>query len=126
MKSLLLSFLLGLTLIASAATPAPKPTVDSVEETTRRAGMITFPRIDFRDSNASEIIAFLNQQAKELDPAKIGVQLQLTPGALAAAKRTKITLNLNNVPMIEIVKYVASLSNLKYQITKSKIVLEER
>ena len=123
MKSLLLSLLLGLSLIASAATPALKPNVDSVEGTTKRAEKITYPRVEFRESKASEVIAFLNKSAKDLDAEKIGVQLELTPAALAAAKDTKITLTLKNVPLIEIVKYVTNLSNLKYKVAASKIVL---
>jgi general secretion pathway protein D len=123
MKSLLLSFLLGLTFIASAATPAPKPTVDSAEEITKRAENIKFPRVEFHESKASEVVAFLNAKTKDLDAEKIGVQLQLTPAALAAAKDTKITLTLRDIPLIEIVKYVTNLAGLKYKVTTSKIML---
>jgi hypothetical protein len=123
MKSLLLSFLLGLTLIASAATPAPKPTFDSVSETTKRTEKITFPRIEFRESKVSEIAALLSAKTKELDAEKIGVQLELTPAALAAAKNTSVTLTLKNIPLIEVVKYVTNLANLKYKVTTSKIIL---
>jgi general secretion pathway protein D len=123
MKPLLLSFFLGLTLIASAATPAPKPTLGSVEETNKRAENIKFPRVEFRESKAPEIVAFLNAKTKDLDAEKIGVQLQLTPAALAAAKDIKISITLNNIPLIEIVKYVTNLANLKYKVTTSKIML---
>jgi general secretion pathway protein D len=123
MKSLLLSLLLGLTLITSAATPAPKPNLDSVEGTTKRAEKITYPRVEFRESNASECVEFLNQTSKKIDVEKIGVQLELTPAALAAAKETKITLSLNNVPLLEVVKYVTNLANLKYKVAASKIVV---
>ena len=123
MKSLLLSLLLGLTLISSAATPAPKPNVDSVEGTTKRAETITYPRVEFRESKTSEVVAFLNKSAKDLDTEKIGVQLELTPAALAAAKDTRITISLKNIPLLELVKYVTNLSNLKYKVIASKIVL---
>ena len=124
MKTLLLSILLGLACIAPAATPSLPANVDSVAKTTKRAEKIIFPRVEFREASLQEIAQFLNKVSKDLDPEKIGVEIQVTPEGLVAADKTKITLTLNNVPQIEIVKYVTNLANLRYTIETSKIVLQ--
>jgi hypothetical protein len=125
MKPLLLSLLLSLafTLNISAATPAPKPTLASVEGTTERAKKITYPRLEFREAKVSEIVAFLNKTSKDLDAEKLGVPVELSPAALVAAKDTKITLTLKNVPLMEVANYITNLANLKYEITASKVIL---
>jgi hypothetical protein len=124
MKTLLLSVFLGLACIAPAAAPSLPAIVDSVAKTTKRAEKIIFPRVEFREASLQEIAHFLSKKSKDLDPEKIGVEIQITPEGLAAADKTKITLSLNNVPQIEIVKYVTNLANLRYTLETSKIVLQ--
>ena len=101
------------------AEAAAKPVTDAI---TRKLNSIIFPKIDFRDSTVREAIAFLANKAKDLDPERQGVNIVLS-GATGENDRTRITLTLSNVPLIEVIKYVTNLANLKYKIEPSAVVI---
>ena len=120
MKTLLLALMLA---VSTAVSPAVKPDVSGTEklDITRRADSIIFPKIDYREASVPEIIEHLNRASKDLDPNKIGVPIELS--AAANASKTKITLSLKNVPLIEVVKYITNLARLEYTITSSKVLI---
>jgi hypothetical protein len=86
-----------------------------------KAGKIIIPKIEFREATVPEVVEFLRQKALELDPEKIGLKILLKPGAESDAK---LTLMLTNIPLIEAIRYVAGLGNLKWQATPDGFVLE--
>src|SRR5205823_2688404 len=87
----------------------------STAEITRRLNKIIFPKIDFRDATVREAIEFVVTKAKTLDPENQGVSIVLKlgdegqsapaaniPGANdRGGSGTRITLTLNNVPLLE-------------------------
>lgn len=104
---------------------------------------IVIPRIDLQDATVREAVEFLKQRSRELDttaesPAErkgVNIVLKLesavpvaatTPGAPAdpaappppqgGNENTKVTLSLNNVPLVEALRYLTELSGLKYKI----------
>lgn len=102
---------------------------------------IIIDRIELEDASVREVVDFLKQKSRQLDtstddPKKKGVNIVLklaSPSAAAAAtaggqpaeapapganvtEDTKISLSLKNVPLIEAVRYLTELSNLKYKI----------
>ncbi|MEQ1850231.1 MAG: M56 family metallopeptidase, partial [Chthoniobacteraceae bacterium] len=89
--------------------PAPEQPETAV---LKKARAIIFPKIELRDATLSETVDFLRAKAQELDPAKQGVNIVLTPQAGGA--NPKITLGLKNVPLIEIIKYVAALVGYEF------------
>ena len=50
------------------------------------------------------------------DPAPGGGGIPAIPGGGGGGGGTRITLTLNNVPLIEVIKYITNLANLKYKI----------
>ena len=90
----------------AAAAPAP---AEPKGAAMKKAKAIILPKIDLRDATLSEAVDFLRVKSKELDPEKKGVNLVLIPSAKGEAP--KITLNLVNVPLIEVIKYVTNLTN---------------
>ncbi|MCX6979267.1 MAG: hypothetical protein NTV08_00720 [Verrucomicrobia bacterium] len=88
---------------------------------------IIFPKIDFRDTTVREAFEFLSEKAKALDPHGDGVNIVLRLGdehrSDAPGGGTRITLMLNNVPLIEVIKYVTNLANLKYKIEPFAITI---
>ncbi|MEO6787079.1 MAG: hypothetical protein ABI318_13190, partial [Chthoniobacteraceae bacterium] len=118
----------------------------------RRLNAIIFPKIDFRDATVREAIEFVAIKSKTLDPDHHGVNIVLKlgdgggvaagshpagniPGLESArvpnipggnangVSETRITLTLNNVPLLEVIKYITNLANLKYRIEPYAITI---
>jgi general secretion pathway protein D len=100
---------------------------------------IIIDRMDLDQASIREVVDFLKQKSRQLDtstddPKKKGVNIVLklgaptpppaaadaqTPEAAAPAgvtEDTKISIALKNVPLIEAVRYLTELANLKYKI----------
>lgn len=88
----------------AANSPAPKPPTESP------SSRIPFPSIEFRDATLTECIDFIRIKSRDLDPDKKGVNVILKPGGNETAR---ITLSLKNVPLSEVLRYCAELTNHK-------------
>jgi hypothetical protein len=123
MKALLLSvlMLLGCAAGANAANPATDPLEATPAELGKKLERLVVPEVQYHEATLKEITRDLAVRSKALDPDKAGFTVTLTP----AAEKTPstITLSLRNVPMIELIKYVTNLSNLKYRLTKDNVVV---
>ncbi len=95
--------------------PAKVPAVGTLPSAARssvageKARRIVVPLLDFKDAPLNDVLAFLDDQDRELDPDKKGVNilLQAPPGA----KLPTITLNLRNIPLLEALGYIAQLAD---------------
>lgn len=114
------------------------------EVITAKLNRIIIPKIDLRDTTVREAVEFLKQRSRELDSTtddpkeKRGVNIvlkldnpappppvdpsappvegaELTPPSGGNAD-TRITLSLTNVPLIEALRYLTELSQLKYKV----------
>ena len=127
---------------------------------TKKLDEIIFPEISFREAVISDVVNFLSDESRKLDPEKVGVSIVLgtgiggaaaptpspvstpapvvppsgpgvesVPGATptvpvaTAGRPSGITLNLRNVPMMEALRYVTTLANLKYRIESSAVLV---
>jgi beta-lactamase regulating signal transducer with metallopeptidase domain len=107
---------------AQAAAPQT-PTADSIESKINR---LILPRIQFRQATIHEAVEFLRQKSVALDtatadPAEKGVNIVLAASEKTA--ETKITLDLVNIPLSEVLKFVAQLSELRLVLEKHAVVL---
>jgi len=102
---------------------------------------IKFPEIKFREASLSDVVQYLSAESQKLDPKGEGVSIVLGPGvssstdeaapapdggaapAAGASGSRKITLALRNVPMIEALRYITSLANLKYRVESSAVLI---
>jgi len=114
---------------------------------------IKFPEIKFRDAALVDVVTYLSEQSRTLDPKGEGVNIVLGPGlnvggagaeaapaapaagadaaapAAAAAPVAgaspvrPITIMLRNIPMIEALNLIAPLANLKYRLNANAVVL---
>ena len=89
----------------------------------RKLQEIRIPQLSLSEETVREAIEKLQKKSRlldttETDPAKKGVNivLKLDPAKEAADGGTKITLSLNDLPLGEALKYVASAANLKVKI----------
>ncbi len=118
----------------------------------RKLNDIIFPEISFREAVISDVVNFLSEESRRLDPDKIGVNIVLGAGVAGGASETaaapttpeqgqpaapanpaltagggeggrKITLNLRNVPMVDALRYITSLANLKFRVENSAVLI---
>ncbi len=96
----------------SAAAPSVHNSSDKPGEIVIAApgSKIIFPSVEFRDATLTECIDFIRIKARDLDPDKKGVNVILKPGGNETAR---ITLSLKNVPLSEVLRYCAELTNHK-------------
>ncbi len=118
----------------------------------RKLNEIIVPEINYREAVVSDVITFLSDESRRLDPDKVGVNIVLgggiatstggpatppaapppapgappeagTAGPAGEVEGRKITLSLRNVPLIEALKYVTTLANLKYRVESSAVIV---
>jgi general secretion pathway protein D len=119
-------------------------------ETMRKMNEIIIPEINFRDAVIADVVNFLSQESRRLDPQKNGVNILLGAGAAAPATPApatpvpapdaaaapapapvpapdagprRITLALHNVPLLDALKYVTSLAGLKYRVEANAVLV---
>lgn len=119
-------------------------------EAVRQAGImkklneIIIPEINYREAVVSDVITFLSEESRRLDPEKVGVNIVLSGGLTAPStlaptpapppaegqppaseglEGRKITLSLRDVPLIDALKYVTTLANLKYRVESSAVIV---
>lgn len=114
---------------------------------------IIIPEINYREAVVSDVITFLSEESRRLDPEKVGVNIVLSGGIAAPSPTTppapapapgteagaplgaaaggggeslegrKITLSLRDVPLIDALKYVTTLAELKYRVESSAVIV---
>lgn len=119
---------------------------------TNKLNSIIIPKIEFRDASVREAIEFLRQQAAENDPGadgRKGVDIVLRLNTLAPRSETttaavapddsddatkpaalpitsadpRITLTLNQIPLGEALRYIASQANLKVKVEPYAVLI---
>jgi hypothetical protein len=88
---------------------------------TRTLSDIIVPEIKFREANAVDVLDSLQKESRKLtaDKSEINFVWQVPPDA----KLPKITLNLKQVPMLEVIKYVTAIAKLRYRVDAHAIVI---
>lgn len=90
-------------------------------DTAQRLEQTIFPSIDINDATLTEIIAFVNKKSGELDPSGDPIEIVLDVSARDKAD-IRIKLSMANVPALELLRYVANLTDTKFAIRESKVI----
>jgi hypothetical protein len=74
---------------------------------------INIPTIDFRDVSVREAVAFVGQKVHELSGGErsLNVVWMVSPETI---EDKRVTLNLQNVPAAEVLRYIGDASDLKF------------
>ena len=113
----------GLDAPATVSSPPPQAPVEDMKQTSAKLNTITFPQINFKDATIQETVDYLIAESKKLDPRGKGVEVELTPFAKERTQQVRLTLALRKIPMLEAIKYVTNLANLKFKISPGKVTL---
>ena len=127
--------------------PEPEITSTRLENTglnkaiLQKMSEIKFPEINFREASLVDVVTYLSEQSRKLDPKGDGVNIVLGPGVSGGAEATpapaagadapsvggtggrSITLQLRNIPMIDALKLIVPLAGLKYRVDSYAVVL---
>ncbi len=98
--------------------------VASPEEVRKRLDQMVIPDLVLSEAPLADVLDFLRDKARELDPAKQGVNLVHLPAE--GAPVTRITLTLKSVPLSEAIRYVAALSDLEVEFSDPSVMLRPR
>ncbi len=79
------------------------------------------PKVEFREATLSDVLGFLHQISGELaaDKKPLSFVFQAPPGAVLPT----VTLNLNNVPMLDLVRYITAAAGLTYKVEPHAVVI---
>ncbi len=112
-----------------AAKPAATPEADdlaAVKQVERQLERIIIPRVEFKDTSASEAVDFLRKEARRRDPQGKGVPIALKTSVADPVPPTEaeqepspnqtITVTLTDISLEDALRYVAGLTNRKLQI----------
>ncbi len=103
---------------AGAASLATQQT--GSDRITQKLRSIIFPHVDFAGATLEEVVELLRVRSHDLDPEGKGVSfvISVPPDA-----RTKpIALNLYNVPMDEILRYVSEMCGVAYKVDEHAVI----
>jgi len=90
--------------------------------TAAKLARIIFPRLELREATCEEAFGWFSRKSgewdtTELDERKKGVVVTLE-ASVAADVRRCLTLKLNNLPAIEVLKYLTSVARLDFQLNE--------
>lgn len=121
----------------ASAAPTVLSTGGSTQSILKKLSELRFPVIKFREASLADVITYLSEESRKIDPKGEGINIVLGPGVVAGAEAAAgvdapaaaagasrpITLNLVNIPMVEALKFITSLANLKYRIEPNAVLL---
>ncbi|NOY81539.1 MAG: hypothetical protein GXP31_11125 [Kiritimatiellaeota bacterium] len=96
-------------------------------KTPEKVRKLVVPRLKFEDATIQQVVQFLQQQSKRLDPDGEGVNFLLElDRRVTAAARPKIPLDLRSLPLSEAIRYVCMAAGLQYKIEDYAVIIADR
>ena len=110
---------------SDAVLPLPTKRPDSeetVEATTGKSALseklstIIIKNINFTDVNIQTVVKYLAEESKRLDSEGIGINIALGIDEAELASVPTVTMNLKDIPLGEVIRYLCQSCNLKYRV----------
>ncbi len=80
---------------------------------------ITFPKVEFDGATLAEVVELLRVRSRDLDPEGRGISFVLSVPPEARDKQ--VSLNLLNVPMEELLRYVSEMCGVAYKVDEHAV-----
>ena len=95
---------------------------EAAQQVIDKLGKLIFPKIEVHQATLREVINFVFQKSKELDPTGQGVAIHLDP-SLGEISDERLTLSLAHIPEYELLRYITSLANAKLIVSKDGVTI---
>ncbi|MBQ97059.1 MAG: hypothetical protein CMP30_03565 [Roseibacillus sp.] len=89
----------------------------------RRLAEIRMPKVEFDETDLGQVVEDLVEATRRLDSSKKGINILLGPGVDSSSQ---VTLQLQNIPVGQVLNYIAEFSKLKIRIDGNAILLLDR
>ena len=90
---------------------------DSSGTLSKKLDNLMLKQIDFTDAGIQSVVKFLGQESKRLDTVNgTGINIALGLNDKELSQIPKITMNLENIPMSAVIRYLCQITSLKYRI----------
>ncbi len=106
--------------IAPAPSVVLSPAPTAIASLNQKLNSIIIPEINFRDAVVPDIVRFLSDESRRVDPQHEGVNIVLQSPDVEG--RT-VTLSLRDVPLVEALKYVTTVAGLKFRVEPSAVLV---
>ncbi|WP_343222499.1 Amuc_1098 family type IV pilus outer membrane protein [Prosthecobacter sp.] len=87
---------------------------------TQKLRTITFPKVEFDGATLAEVVELLRVRSRDLDPEGTGISFVLSVPPEARDKQ--VSLNLLNVPMEELLRYVSEMCGVAYKVDDHAVI----
>ena len=89
------------------------------DKITQKLRTITFPKVEFDGATLAEVVELLRVRSRDLDPEGRGISFVLSVPPEARDKQ--VSLNLLNVPMEELLRYVSEMCGVAYKVDEHAV-----
>ncbi len=96
----------------------PPPSTDTLE---KKLAAIVVPKFTFEDATLGDILRYLTQKSDELSGGKVVANF-IYKGPAADRENKALTLNLANLPMTEVIRYVGLQTGTRFTYEKYAVV----
>ncbi len=90
------------------------------EAITQRLRTLIFPKVEFSSATLDEVAELLRVRSRDLDPQGKGVSFVLS--VPPEARNKPVSLNLFNVPMEEVLRYVSEMCGVTYRVDDHAVI----
>ncbi|MHB1081405.1 MAG: Amuc_1098 family type IV pilus outer membrane protein [Prosthecobacter sp.] len=90
------------------------------DKITQKLRTITFPKVEFDGATLAEVVELLKVRSRDLDPEGRGISFVLSVPPEARDKQ--VSLNLLNVPMEELLRYVSEMCGVAYKVDEHAVI----
>lgn len=85
---------------------------------------LILPKVNFQEASLPEVLEFLRQKASQVGEGKVAVSFVMKLDE--TAKNAKVTLNLQDVPFSEVLRYIGELANVEFSYEPYAIVVKPK
>jgi hypothetical protein len=94
---------------------------DAARDFKQKLGELIVPAVNFREADPRAVIDYLRAESKKLMPDKSEINfVWLVP---ADVKLPRVTLSLQKIPLLDVVRYTTAAANLRYRVDAHAVVL---
>lgn len=103
---------------ATAASLANQQT--GSERITQKLRTLIFPKVEFDGATLDEVVELLRVRSRDLDPEGKGISFVVS--APSESRSKPVSLNLLNVPMEELLRYVSEMCGVAYKVDEHAVI----